>query len=202
MKRHPIRRKPESGLHWSHAEVLADFSFPWEQREAPRTEFRALWDESHLHFRFDCKDADLVLPDGPTEKERVLGSDRVEIFFAPDLILQPYYCLEISPRGDVLAYEARFYREINWDWRCEGLQIAAQMDGDDYTVSGSIPLDTLRQLKVLRAHEMHAGIYRAEFYHKPDGSVHSGWMPWVNPHTEQPDFHVPASDILISEERR
>jgi hypothetical protein len=51
----------------------------------------------------------------------------------------------------------------------------------------------LRDLGVLRGHEMFAGLYRAEFHHKPDGTVHSGWMPWVNPRTEKPDFHVPAS---------
>lgn len=193
MKHYHVRSSASSILEWSHAETLADFLFPWENHEAPKTEFRALWDETHLHFRFDCQDEDLVLPDGPTAKDRVIESDRVEIFFAPDLSLKPYFCLEMSPRCDVLAYEARFYREMNWDWRCEGLQIAAQIDNNHYTVSGSIPLDTLRQLKVLRSREMHAGIYRAEFHHKADGSVHSGWMPWVNPHTERPDFHVPAS---------
>jgi hypothetical protein len=193
MKHYQVRSSASSKLEWSHAETLADFTFPWENREAPKTEFRALWDETHLHFRFDCQDEDLVLPDGSTAKDRVIDSDRVEIFFAPDLSLKPYFCLEMSPRGDVLAYEARFYREMNWDWRCEGLQLTAQIDNNHYTVSGSIPLDTLRQLKVLRSREMHAGIYRAEFHHKPDGSVHSGWMPWVNPNTERPDFHVPTS---------
>ncbi len=193
MKRYHVRSSVSSILEWSHAEILADFTFPWENREAPKTEFRALWNETHLHFRFDCQDDDLVLPDGPTAKDRVIDSDRVEIFFAPGLSLKPYFCLEMSPRCDVLAYEARFYREMNWDWHCEGLQITAHIENNHYTVSGSIPLDTLRQLKVLCSREMHAGIYRAEFHHKPDGSVHSGWMPWVNPHTERPDFHVPSS---------
>lgn len=193
MKHYHVRSSASSILDWSQAEALTDFIFPWENKEAPKTEFRALWDKTHLHFRFDCQDEDLVLPDGPTAKDRVIDSDRVEIFFAPDLSLKPYFCLEMSPRGDVLAYEARFYREMNWDWHCEGLQIDAQIDNNHYTVSGCIPLDTLRQLKVLRSREMHAGIYRAEFHHKSDGSVHSGWMPWVNPHTERPDFHVPAS---------
>lgn len=193
MNRYPVRQTTDSAPDWATAEILTRFTFPWENREAPQTEFRALWDETRLHFRFDCQDDDLVLPDGPTAKDRVIDSDRVEIFFAPDLSLRPYFCLEMSPRGDVLAYEARFYREINWDWQCEGLRLTAQIDNNQYTVSGSIPLDTLRQLKVLRSREMHAGIYRAEFHHKPDGSVHPGWMPWVNPNTEKPDFHVPAS---------
>lgn len=175
------------------AALLTDFAFAWEDRPSPRTEFRALWDNEHLHFRFDCVDDDLVLPDGPTAKDRVLASDRVEIFFAPDLSLKPYFCLEMSPRGDVLAYEAKFYREVNWEWRCEGLQTDAQIQNNHYRVSGSIPLETLRRLGVLRGREMFAGLYRGEFHRNPDGSTHSGWMPWVNPRTERPDFHVPES---------
>jgi len=195
MKRYHVRSIASSIPDCSQAEALTDFAFPWENRAVPKTAFRALWDETHLHFRFDCQDDDLVLPDGPTAKDRVLGSDRVEIFLAPDLSLKPYYCLEISPRGDVLAYEARFYREINWDWRCDGLQIDAKINNNHYTVSGSLPLDTLRSLNVIKpqSREFFAGIYRAEFSHKPDGTIHSGWMPWVNPNTDRPDFHVPAS---------
>lgn len=199
MKRHPVRHTSASPLDWSVAEPLTDFVFPWEERTVPLTEFRALWDETHLHFRFDCIDDDLVLPDGPTAKDRVLGSDRVEIFLAPDLALKPYYCLEMSPRGDVLAYKATFYREMNWEWQCEGLQLTAHIEDNRYSVTGSLPLDTLRALKVLKpgSSEFFAGIYRAEFHHHPDGTVHSGWMPWVNPQTERPDFHVPASIGLL-----
>ncbi len=195
MKRYHVRHTSASLLDWSVAEPLADFTFPWEPRTAVPTEFRALWDSTHLHFRFDCFDDDLVLPDGPTAKDRVLGSDRVEIFLSPDLSLKPYYCLEMSPRGDVLAYEANFYREMNWDWQCDGLQLTAHIAGNRYTVTGTLPLDTLRALNVLKpgSSEFFAGLYRAEFHHRPDGTVHSGWMPWVNPQTERPDFHVPAS---------
>lgn len=177
------------------AEPLTDFTFPWEERPAPLTEFRALWDDTHFHFRFDCVDEDLVLPDAHTVKDRVLGSDRVEIFFAADLSLKPYYCLEMSPRGDVLAYEASFYREMNWAWQCAGLQLTTHIEGDRYAVTGSLPLDTLRALNVLKpgSNEFFAGLYRAEFHSRPDGTVHTGWMPWVNPQTERPDFHVPAS---------
>ncbi len=195
MQRYLVRHVPDSGLNWSDADPLTDFTFPWEERPAPLTEFRALWDETHLQFRFHCIDEDLVLPDGPTVKDRVLGADRVEIFFAPDLGLKPYYCLEMSPRGDVLAYEANFYREMNWNWQCNGLQLDAHIEGNRYTVTGSLPLDTLRALNVLKpgSSDFFAGLYRAEFHHMPDGTVHSGWMPWVNPQTERPDFHVPSS---------
>jgi hypothetical protein len=56
-------------------------------------------------------------------------------------------------------------------------------------------MEVLRALHVLKpgAREFLAGVYRAEFSHNADGSIHQGWMPWVNPHTERPDFHVPSS---------
>src|SRR6185369_2950262 len=84
VKRYSVRKK-RGELAWSQAALLKDFGFPWEPTPAPSTEFRALWDDERLHFRFDCVDADLVLGAGTTEKERVLGSDRVELFFAPSL---------------------------------------------------------------------------------------------------------------------
>ncbi|MFM7605806.1 MAG: carbohydrate-binding family 9-like protein [Prosthecobacter sp.] len=189
MKRYLVR----NAARWSEADPLTDFIFPWEDRPAPKTEFRAMHDDAVLRFRFDCVDEDLVLPEGPTAKERALGADRVEIFFATDLSLHRYYGLEMSPRGDVADYAAKFYREIDWSWSCEDLALEPDIREGGYTVIGSIPLKALHDLGVLRGREMFAGLYRAEFHRKPDGNVHCGWMPWVNPHTEKPDFHVPAS---------
>ena len=195
MKRYQVHRASDPELNWDAAALLTGFSFAWEPRAAPQTEFRALWDEQRLHFRFDCLDDDLVLGAGGTSKERVLGSDRVEIFIAPDLSLRPYFCLEMEPRGEVLAYRGLFHRQFDWDWQCAGLELSACIEAARYTVQGSLPLATLRALGVLKpeALEFFAGVYRAEFSHKPDGSIHSGWMPWVNPHSERPDFHVPET---------
>ncbi len=195
MKHYQVHHCSESKPIWSMAEVMTDFTFAWENRSTPKTEFRALWNQQDLHFRFDCHDNDLVLAGGATVKDRALGSDRVEIFFAPDLSLNPYYCLEMTPRGDALAYKAKFYREIDWNWSCLGLHLEAQIQGDHYTVSGFIPLSTLIELNVLKPHarDFSVGVYRAEFSRNAEGSVHAGWMPWVNPHTDKPDFHVPSS---------
>lgn len=191
MKRYLVRNKSD----WSEADILRDFAFAWETKHTPQTEFRALHDGERLRFRFDCVDDDLVLAEGATAKDRVIDSDRVEIFFAPDLTLKPYYCLEMSPRGDILPYQATFYRQMDWDWQCEGLEVSAHIEKGRYTVTGSLPLNTLRTLKVLKpgSREFFAGLYRAEFHHLADGTIHSGWMPWVNPRTDAPDFHVPAS---------
>lgn len=192
---YPVRRLVGSSLDWQTAVCLRDFTFPWENTPAPQTEFRALWDDEKLYFRFVCVDEDLVLGSGETLKERVLGSDRVELFFAPDLNLTPYYAFEMSPRAEALVYAGQFYRQFDWEWACPELTLEAEINGATYHVQGSLPLATLRRLGILKPDSMaiHVGVYRAEFSHQADGSIHSGWMPWVNPQTERPDFHVPAS---------
>lgn len=194
MKRYRVG--PARGaIDWPRAACLSDFSFPWEETAPAPTEFRALWTPERLHFRFDCRDEDLVLGAGNSEKERVLGSDRVELFFATDLGLNPYFCLEMSPSGDVYGYRARTYRQLDDTFVWSGLELAQRIDGDRYWVEGSLPLAFLRELGVLRAgaNELLAGLYRAEFSRQPSGGVRFGWMSWVDPETAKPDFHVPSS---------
>jgi hypothetical protein len=101
----------------------------------------------------------------------------------------------MAPSGEVLAYRARHYRQFDRDWTCDGLHFSAHHGERRYTVQGTIAMETLRALHVLKpgARELFAGVYRAEFSRNTDGSIHQGWMPWVNPHTERPDFHVPES---------
>lgn len=198
MKHYRVQRCPQhfhTNPDWSFAEVIREFTFPWEATTPPATEFRALHDDEHLHFRFDVADADLVLGSGETFKERVLGSDRVEIFLTPELSLTPYYCFEMEPRGEVAAYRGEHYRHFDWSWQATGFTFSGQILDNGYVVQGAFALESLRHMQVLRAgsRTLYAGVYRAEFSHLAEGGVHSGWMPWVNPQTERPDFHVPSS---------
>jgi hypothetical protein len=199
MKDRPMKRYPvhavSGGVDWSQAACLSDFRFPWETTAPAPTEFRALHTATRLCFRFDCIDLDLVLGQGATEKERVLGSDRVEIFMTPDLELNPYFCLEMAPNGDRYGYRARTYRDFDDDFQWQGLELSCHVAGTLYTVEGSLPLATLRELGVLRRGErqLRAGVYRAQFSHLPEGGVHRGWMSWLDPETVKPDFHVPSS---------
>ena len=108
-------------LGWQSAHVLTDFSFPWTNRTPPATDFRALWNEQRLYFRFGVTDTDVVLGEGASAMEKVIGSDRVEIFISTEPRLSPYYAIEIDPRAEVLDYQARYHRQMNWDWSCDGL---------------------------------------------------------------------------------
>lgn len=196
MKHYSIHRTSGPTLAWYRAACLTDFSLPWNVDLTPAaTEFRALWDDEALHFRFDCIDHDLVLDDSATLKERVLESDRVEIFFTTDLSLAPYYGFEMSPRAEALIYKASHYRVIDFDWTCPTLKLAAEIQGESYTVSGSLPWSTLRDMGVIQkdTRQLFAGVYRADFSREADGGLRRLWMPWVDPQTERPDFHVPGS---------
>ena len=187
-----------SDCAWQSAHVLTDFSFPWTAREPPATEFRALWNEEGLYLRFDVTDADVVLGAGANAKEKVIGSDRVEIFFSTGPRLNPYYGIEIGPRAEVLDYEARYHRQMNWDWSCDGLVAESSLTDFGYLVEGCIPMSTFKNLNCLhrddQGYYLVAGLFRAEFSHGTEaGPVIEDWMSWVDPEVESPDFHVPSS---------
>lgn len=191
---------------WGQAEVLGNFSFPWTEAEAPQTLFRALWDDRFFYFRYEVVDPDLVLGGGGDAMEKVIGSDRVEIFFSTDPELDPYYGLEIDPRGEVLAYKGKYHRVMDWDWECPGLQVWAEETGAGYEVEAVIPMETFRSLGCLHSGVagdfLQAGLFRAEFSHGADGkAVDEDWISWVDPGGGTPDFHVPSAFGVLNFER-
>lgn len=181
---------------WQQANLETGFSFPWEKRDAPRTEFRAVYDTHALYFAFRVDDDDIVLAENFRNKEDVAFEDRVEMFFAMDDELADYYCLEIDPLGRVLDYRASHYRQFDFGWTLPGLEAVGMRTREGYAVQGVIPWKSLRSLgfpppdcgRVIRF-----GIYRAEFRHAEGEQFKEGWMSWVDPQTPEPDFHVPQS---------
>lgn len=191
MKTYTVRHS--SSLDLDQGDKLEDFVFPWIDRPCPRTVFAAVSDGETFAFRFEVEDEDLVLDPSDDPGEAVLGSDRVELFFAtsPDLGT-PYYGIEMDPRGGVFDYRAEFHRRFDPSWNFPGLEFVGRFPEGGYGVDGRIPLAVLRDLGCLSGERLTAGIYRAEFSHGPDGVVQD-WISWIHPRTETPDFHVPAS---------
>ena len=200
---------------WSHATIESDFTFPWQDRTAPNTDFRALCDDDYFYFAFHAIDADLfVLADLPEEGYAVF-EDRVEIYFARDDQMEDYYCIEIDPHGRTMDYRGAYYRKLDLNWHCSGLETQGVVFGQGYTVEGRIPLTTFVGLgfPALRpGAKIRVGLFRAEFSHDRSGkpveqedSIHNlgrrldgpppleAWMSWIDPHITQPDFHVPSA---------
>ncbi|MCW2258241.1 hypothetical protein M2263_004332 [Providencia alcalifaciens] len=98
---------------WDQAEVLTDFTYPWEKETPPKTDFRALWSDNALYFRFIVDDKDIQLGNNPDKDQAVLDSDRVELFFATSPELKPYYTAEMDPKGRTFDAQAHFYREVD-----------------------------------------------------------------------------------------
>jgi len=200
---------------WSRAAVESDFIFPWRARTAPDTHFRALCDEDYFYFAFRVTDPDLFVLDDLPEEGYAVFEDRVEIYFARDDQMQTYYCLEIDPHGRTMDYSGAYYRQLDLNWHCPGLETRGDIAGPGYTVEGRIPLTTFVDLgfPALRPGvKIRFGLFRAEFSHDRSGkpveqkdSVHNlgrridgpppleAWMSWIDPNVTAPDFHVPSA---------
>lgn len=181
-------------LRTGEGNLLDDFTFPWLDRPTPRTEFRAVWNHDRLAFAFDVDDDDIVLPEADDPGEGALGSDRCEIFVAPNAELtKPYYGAEMDPSGRVFDYRAKYHREFDPAWSFATLEFSGAIREGGYAVTGSLALEELRDLGCLVDGGMIAGVYRAEFSHGEGGAVDENWIAWVDPGGETPDFHVPGS---------
>lgn len=182
---------------WIKANSERGFSFPWEKRTAPLTEFRALCDDRSFYFYFLVHDEDIVVVEENCPDETVVRvEDRVEIFFTCDDKLRKYYCMEIDPLGRIYDYQACYYRkfDVPWDW--PGLHVKGTINKQGYIVEGSIPLDTFESLglpALSTKRMLKAGVFRAEFSHGQGAEPEAHWISWVDPGGKTPDFHVPSA---------
>lgn len=179
---------------------VAGFLSPWVNSSFGQTEFRAIADSVWLYFSFGVEDS-LLISVPFTQEHDVASGDRVEIFLSGDSTLGDYYCLEMGPYGDVLDYRAAYYRQFDNTWDLPGLAVAAQTIPGGYVVEGRIPLSFLRSLSQDKPSgenmTLYMGLYRAE-YHKPHTEADPvQWLTWVDPGTDDPDFHVPSSFYRI-----
>lgn len=180
--------------------IDGEFHYPWLDIAAPRTVFKAFHDSNNFYFRFVVKDKDIVVDKTWKNKSTVDNEDRVELFFAPAPIdktwksgLPTYYAIEIDPMGRVHDYSTVYYRHLDSSWAMKGLKTAATIQEDGYVVEGSIPLQTLRDLELIDSHNiMRTGVYRAEFS-RIGKDIDMRWISWVDPKTENPDYHVDSS---------
>lgn len=186
---------------WKDAEVLSDFSYPWEDVTPLRTTFRSLHDDDCLYFRFEVEDPRWHVETGKTDKLEVIDSSRVEMFFRKDEQMSPYYCLELDASGRVLDYQGFFHRQFDylWSWPADSLRIGAQSSSGGYVVEGAISKASLRKLGLFSKaeDELQVGLFRAECTLTVAPREHMRWISWLTPQSASPDFHIPSAFGLL-----
>ena len=145
-------------------------------------------DAGRLHISFEVKDDTPVFNDSDDERS-VDFSDRVEVFLSCDPDMKCYYGFEIDPRGKVMDYKNSYYRQFDYGWN-SGLVASGKPHEGGYRVDVSFTVDFLKEAGVLQEDgSFIIGLYRAEAITPDD----IRWYSLIDPHTPEPDFHVPAS---------
>lgn len=180
---------------WSKAIGLKNFSSPWEDIDATKTEFKALWDKDYLFFCFLVSDSSIHINRTDNSFESINVSDRVELFFRENSKLNPYYCLEIDPTPRIMDFRAYPNKkfDFNWDWSKKDLEVKSEINDIGFTVEGKISLASLKALNLVNNGIIEAGIFRAKYYKVKDLTYDPIWLTWVDPETETPNFHISSS---------
>ena len=180
---------------WNKANKLLDFCSPWDTEKIKPIEFKALCDSETLFFCFKVEDADLHIDTTDNTIKSINESDRVELFFRTNDLLDPYYCLEIDPTARIMDFRARPNKQFdfNWNWPSNDIEVKSFIGSNSFTVEIAISLASLTELGLLNEGKIETGIYRAKYNKQQDGSYEPTWITWVNPNTESPNFHIPSS---------
>ena len=173
-------RMLESFRHFHH---LNDPWYGWE--DATKVSFCRSADA--INVRFDVKDSTLTVCRGEGERT-VDNSDRAELFISCDPEMKRYYGFEMDPEGKMMDYRNSFYRQFDYGWD-SGIKPVSTILPEGYRVEVSFPYNFLRSADIEPDGPLHIGLYRADA--TGSGDIH--WFTLADPHTPEPDFHVPAS---------
>lgn len=180
---------------WDEASSMKHFLSPWVNLGESPTVFKALYDDAQLYFRFEVTDCHVYINEELQGRLAIDNSDRVELFFRTSKELNPYYCLEIDSRARCQDFMGKPGKQLdfNWNWPADGIVLSSEMTEEGFIVEGALKLNTLRKLGLIQNGRIETGVYRARYHKQADNSWEPEWICWVDPKTEQPDFHNPNS---------
>lgn len=179
---------------WNNTPSIKTLTAPWNNHEKDQTLFQAAYNDTAFFFRFNVVDQSQDTYDSTKEQSVALG-DRVEMFFSRNLSLDNYYCLELSPNGKILDYQASSYRKFDPNWNLQGLQVYTTQTKSTYIIRGTIPITFFQSLTTQSSNNeksVYFGLFRAErsIEAPKDEFI---WYTWKTPTTEHPDFHIPSA---------
>ncbi|MFD2938849.1 sugar-binding protein [Flavobacterium notoginsengisoli] len=180
---------------WNNATVLTDFVSPWDSMTPDKIELRALWDLDHIFFLYKVYDGNIHIDKTDDSVESIAKSDRVEIFFRKDDLLNPYYCLEIDPEPRIMDFIAypNWQFDYDWKWPEKHLTVKSNSQKDFFTVEIAISIESLKKFNLIKGNKIEAGLYRAKYIKQSNLDYEPVWISWINPNTEMPNFHIASS---------
>jgi len=187
--------------NWKTIPTFQNFVSPWDEQAFGKTTFQYQNDTDWFYFLFDVVDNDIQLCDTSLNNElNAVQSDRVELFFTKDSLMQPYYTFEMDAAGRL--FDARcsilpkninkpehlkHRKQINSDWHIDknGLLFKATKTKRGYKVEGKIAMSFLKNNDLITNSKLWCGIQRADFNAKGP----TQWICVIDPKTIKPDFH-------------
>ena len=180
---------------WEDATILTDFISPWDAAKPAKIEFKSVWDRENLYFCFTVYDTNIRIEMKDDGVESIGNSDRVELFFRADDTLNPYYCLEIDTAArvmDFVAYPNKKF-DFDWNWPQSNLEVKSSINDNSFVVEGAISISSLKMLNLINDDKIETGIFRAKYNEVEKSIFEPVWISWVNPNTEEPNFHIASS---------
>lgn len=204
MKNYTVNRIEENILQingladnplWQQAEVLTDFSSPWDNSQPEKIEFRALWDLKNIYLSYTVYDTNIHIDRKDDSVDSIGESDRVEIFFRTDENLNPYYCLEIDPTPRIMDFKASPAKkfDFDWNWPKNDIVIKSHITEEYFVVELAISIQSLMNFNLIKGHTIEAGLFRAKYKKQQNNLFEPTWISWVDPDTENPNFHIASS---------
>jgi|LGVF01.1.fsa_nt_gb hypothetical protein len=184
-----------SNLCWEKANSLLYFDNYWGSKPKQKTEFKALWSDTHLFLKYCVYDSSVYIDHNKDLIKGVNNSDRVEVFFRKNESLNPYYCLEIDPSPRVMVFKALPNKvfDFKWNWPLGGLVVKSSISSNKYVVEMAISIESLNKLNLISNNTIEVGLYRAKYIKEDNGVFEPKWISWINPNTENPNFHIHTS---------
>jgi hypothetical protein len=179
---------------WDTTNAIQGLFDPWGNKSKDNTIFNYTITDNYFNFYFITEDSTSTVSPYLGE-DSVAEGDRVELFFSPTKKIHKYYCVEISPEGNVLDYSAEYYRNFNNEWDFETLLIAIKRCENNCIYEGMINMQELNALGF--RDKLYLGVFRADY----QGDEKVNWYTNEIPNSKKPDFHIPSAfgKILLSE---
>jgi hypothetical protein len=180
---------------WKQTKSLTDFNSPWDSEKIKPIEFKALCDTETLFFCFRVEDSDIHIDSTDNTIRSINDSDRMELFFRSNELMDPYYCLEIDPTSRIMDFKARPNKQFdfNWNWPINDIEVKSSIESTYFTTEIAISLASLTKLGLLKEGKIETGIYRAKYNKEEKGNFEPTWITWVDPNTQTPNFHIASS---------